>query len=261
MRVVVRLTGLSPDTIRKWQLRYGAVEPSRTAGGTRKFSGADVRRLTLLGRLVERGHRIGDVARLSTGRLEELAAGVPGTAEGAAEGSGEEDVFARVRREYLQAVRRFEVRRSGEILTRAALVSSPTDLAWRVVLPVLREVGESWSRGEVSVAHEHLVSAQVRGLLTNLLQWSVPQAGSRRVVVTTPPGHLHEFGALVGGLLCASRGFEPVYLGPNLPEADIRLAVEGSRAELLLLSVVRDVTSSERTALSGLLRRLVERAC
>jgi methanogenic corrinoid protein MtbC1 len=91
------------------------------------------------------------------------------------------------------------------------------------------------------------------------MQWTVPRSGARRVVVTTPEGQLHEFGALVGALLCASRGFEPVYLGPSLPEADIRLAIDQSRAELLVLSVARDATSAERAALSALLRRLAER--
>lgn len=259
MRVVTRLTGLSPDAIRKWQVRYGAVEPSRTPGGTRKFSAEDVRRLTLLGQLAGRGHRIGDVARLPTERLEALVAGAPGTAEAAAATVGEEDVFTRLRREYLQAARRFEVRRAAEVLSRGALLAAPTDLTWRVVLPVLREVGELWSHGELSVAHEHLVSAQVRGLLTNLLHWRAPQSGARRVIVTTPEGHLHEFGALVGAFVCAGRGFEPVYLGPSLPEADIRLAVDQSRAELLLLSVVRDVPPAERAALAAQLRRLAER--
>jgi hypothetical protein len=32
----------------------------------------------------------------------------------------------------------------------------------------------------------------------------------RRVIVTTPEGQRHEFGALIGALLCAGRGFDPV---------------------------------------------------
>ena len=38
MRVVTRLTGLSADTIRKWEQRYGAVHPRRSQGNTRKFT-------------------------------------------------------------------------------------------------------------------------------------------------------------------------------------------------------------------------------
>ena len=33
-----RRTGVAPDTLRKWEQRYGVLRPVRTAGGQRRYS-------------------------------------------------------------------------------------------------------------------------------------------------------------------------------------------------------------------------------
>ena len=75
---VSRLTGLSTHTLRKWQLRYEAVVPGRSAGGERVYTHADVERLSRIKRLVDAGVAPRDVARLELGKLtrrcEDLAA-------------------------------------------------------------------------------------------------------------------------------------------------------------------------------------------
>ena len=48
MAVVVRRTGLSPDVLRVWERRYGAVHPTRSPGNRRFYSDADVERLQLM---------------------------------------------------------------------------------------------------------------------------------------------------------------------------------------------------------------------
>jgi DNA-binding transcriptional MerR regulator len=68
-----RISGLSSHTLRKWESRYGAVKPKRTEGGTRRYTASDLERLSLLGALVEAGHSIGTIARLSTVELAQLA--------------------------------------------------------------------------------------------------------------------------------------------------------------------------------------------
>ncbi len=42
LRVVVRETGLTPDTVRVWERRYGLPQPKRTAGGHRLYSQSDI---------------------------------------------------------------------------------------------------------------------------------------------------------------------------------------------------------------------------
>jgi transposase-like protein len=61
---VARLTGVSADTLRVWERRYGAVSPQRSAHGGRLYSPDDVARLRLMKQLVEAGDAISTVATL-----------------------------------------------------------------------------------------------------------------------------------------------------------------------------------------------------
>lgn len=260
MRVVQRLTGLSPDTIRVWERRYGAVKPERTAGGTRRFSERDVRRLALLHEAVDRGHRIGAIATLSDEELQgmldsELDLVAPG-APTSTEFDPSELRYQALRERYLEAIERFDVPRATELLSTAAALLDRDAFMFKVVLPVLRQVGEAWEAGRLRIAHEHLVSAQVRGLVDILWRQSTPLPGAPRVLVATPPGERHEFGAAMASLIAAARGFQTIYLGPDLPWEDVDLALSGTGADLLVLSVIHPLGPGGREALATELRRL-----
>lgn len=60
-------------TLRIWERRYGVVAPPKSESGQRLYSEEDVRRLSLLKGLVQRGHPIGTIAKLDQAQLEHLA--------------------------------------------------------------------------------------------------------------------------------------------------------------------------------------------
>ena len=66
-----RDTGLSKDTLRMWERRYGFPEPLRDANGERVYPVGQVEKLQLIKRLMERGHRPGKIIPLA---MEELLA-------------------------------------------------------------------------------------------------------------------------------------------------------------------------------------------
>jgi hypothetical protein len=72
--VCARRSGLSTHTLRKWESRYGAVRPTRTEGGTRRYTASDIARLSLLRELVAAGHAIGSIAQKPTGELRRMSA-------------------------------------------------------------------------------------------------------------------------------------------------------------------------------------------
>lgn len=239
MRVVARLSGLAPATIRAWERRYGAVAPDRTEGNARRYSADQVRRLVLLREAVERGHAIGDVAALPAEELRSLAGEAGG---GPALETGLTDrTHARLLEDYLQELEVFNSRAAMELLSRTAALLPAEELVFQLLLPLLHEVGDRWERGELSVAHEHLMSGHLKGLLSTMVRLQGVAAGRPKVILATPPGQLHEFGALVGAFVTAARELEPVYLGPDLPWDDLALAVERGGAELVVLSVVLDL--------------------
>ncbi len=261
MRVVARLTGLSPHTIRVWERRYEAVVPQRTSGNTRRYSATDVRKLSLLREVTELGFPIREVAGLDIEALDALVereqrgGGVTGE-----EPDDIRDDRRRMIERYLERIGHFELHRSMQILSRAAAFLDPQAFILDVALPVMREAGGRWETGDFSVAHEHAITAQMRGVLDGLVRHAMPLPGAPQIVLATPSGHLHEFGILGGAQLAASRGFEPIYLGADVPEDDILAALEGSKADLVLLALLVDMDAGELRRLDDLLSTLSDKA-
>lgn len=260
MRVVTRMTGLTSHTVRVWERRYQAVVPQRTAGNTRRYSAEDVRKLTLLRITTELGFPIREVAPLDSDALEALIQRERGV-EPSPGGSpvAADDPHAGIRRDYLERIEAFDYYRALETLSRASALLPTSDFVFDVLLPILRETGDRWEAGSFTVAHEHAVSAQARGLLDTLLRLAAPQPGAPRLLIATPAGHLHEFGVLAAAYLAVARGFEPVYLGPDVPDIDLLDAVTRSQASLVLLSVVRTLDPGEARRLDDVLQRLCDR--
>ncbi|MCH9670274.1 MAG: MerR family transcriptional regulator [Gammaproteobacteria bacterium] len=87
--VVARLTGVSAHTVRKWEERYGAVQPVRGAGGERLYSQDEVTRIALLKRLTDQGHGIRQLAGLALDRLRDTANSAAATARNVVHPPGE----------------------------------------------------------------------------------------------------------------------------------------------------------------------------
>jgi MerR family transcriptional regulator, light-induced transcriptional regulator len=229
IRAVSKLTGISVDTLRAWERRYGVVEPERDERG-RLYTEEHVARLKLLRDAVERGHAIGRVAPLSTEDLEALLArGGPPRETPTAPGAPV-DLSA-----LQEAVDRFDGAALRRELSRLAAVLPARVLAREVALPFLHLVGEAWHEGKLSIAQEHLVSAELRSLIGALARLHHIPEGAPRLVLATPSGEQHELGTLVAALAAAGSGFGALYLGPSLPAGEIVQAARRSGARAVVL--------------------------
>lgn len=76
-----RLAGLPVETLRVWERRYGISDTARSARGQRLYSERQVRRLSLIKQLVDQGHGVGTLAKLSD---EQLLALLPASLAGPA---------------------------------------------------------------------------------------------------------------------------------------------------------------------------------
>jgi MerR family transcriptional regulator, heat shock protein HspR len=61
--VAAELSGVGPQTLRLYE-RWGLLRPSRTAGGTRRYSDDDLDRLKEIAELVEQGVNLAGIARI-----------------------------------------------------------------------------------------------------------------------------------------------------------------------------------------------------
>lgn len=253
MRVVVKLTGLTPDTIRAWERRHGVIEAARTEGGARRYTDAHVRRLSLLRAVVARGHGIGDVASLDDVALTRLLG------ESDASLAPAHDPLGTFRREYLQAIARFEAPRGEELLARIARAVPPRALVLEGLAPVMHEIGEQWHGGGLDVSQEHLATQQIRALVEGQLQARALPPGAPRVVLAAPEHHRHDLGLVLAARLAVERQVEPVLLGADVPVGELDRAMQRLRGELLVLACTRELTGDEKRTLPPRLLALARR--
>lgn len=239
IRVAARKTGLTTATLRAWERRYGAVAPDRTDSGQRSYSEEDVRRLRLLRDLVDGGRAISQVSDLSNPELEDLLRhdSPPGVdAQTRRRFNGGPDPILS---EALGAVRALDPTGLERVLRRGCLDVGPIDFVDRVLVPLLVSMGEEWREGSLGPASEHLASGVIRRILDWLLTTLAPPDQGPLLVLATPAGQVHEFGALLAGVVAAGAGWRVAYLGPDLPSGEIVRGAVGLGAQAVALSVLR----------------------
>lgn len=236
MRLVARRTGLTAHVIRAWEKRYSAVTPTRTETNRRLYSEEDVQRLWLLKRATDSGHSIGQIAQLPSQRLRELTGilAAPASRTSPAPAETPEQIIA----QGVGAVQAFRGEELELILGRASVALSQPALVEDVIAPLLRRLGELWQKGRLRAAHEHMASAVVRTLLGNMKESFRTDERAPRLIVTTPSAQLHELGALIATVTAAAEGWRAIYLGPNLPAAEIAAAAKDNCAKAVALSIV-----------------------
>lgn len=249
IRAAARLTGLSVDTLRAWERRYQAVTPLRGERG-RLYDQHDIERLKQLARLVDRGHAISVVAALSPAALTRMDRADRPQQPPPAAGI---DLAPLMR-----AMRLYDVATVEMLVARHAVLLPPPEFIFAVVIPALREIGARWESGGIRPAQEHLVAAVVRSVLGGLLRTARPPETDGATVFAATAGERHELGLLSAAVLAAHAGRRVVYLGPDVPAADIVHAVNATNAATLVLCATMPDATTVRE-LRGL--RRVRREC
>ncbi len=236
---VAARTGLSPDVLRVWERRYGAVAPTRSAGNQRLYSEEDIVRFQLLAAATSFGRSIRTVASLSSDALEILVAEDERAAKKGADASAPSfDVDA------LEAAIALTVALDGSRLDRMlrrtiALNGLPAFLEVDAPALMLR-VGDDWEAGRLTVAQEHLASAVVLSILVDTVR-SLPTAeAAPRLLVATLPLERHAVGAALAAAVAAMEGWAIVQLGVDVPSGDIARAAGATGARAVALSIVHD---------------------
>lgn len=252
MRRVVRETGLSADTLRAWEDRYGLPEPQRSKAGHRLYSLHDIEVVKwMLNRKAE-GIRPSQAARLfqdMTTAGEDPLAGLPFTANP----TDKLTQLEAIREGWIQTCLKFDEPGVTRLLAQAFAQFTPADVILGVLVAGMNQIGQGWLAGQVSVAQEHFAT-EVGTRKVELYMAALPPATRpERILVACPPGERHAFPALVTAYLLAQAGWQVIYFGADLPTDELNTVVRQSRLDFAILAGTSLATAPE---LANMLRTL-----
>jgi methanogenic corrinoid protein MtbC1 len=227
---VERDTGLSKDTLRVWERRYGFPRPRRDALGERTYAPSQVEKLRVIKRLIDAGHRPGQLVPRPLGELRAL--GDVRRAVPAAKGLRQDEVEA-----LLELVRGHDAAALVHGLAVAEARHGLRDFVIEVVAPLASRVGEAWMRGELRIFEEHLFTECVRTALHAALSGLPVAQRGPRVLLATLPGEPHSLGLLMAQALLTLEDCVCLSLGVQVPIADIAAAAAAWRGDIVALSV------------------------
>lgn len=228
---VERDTGLSKDTLRVWERRYGFPRPGRDANGERIYPSAQMDKLRLIARLLNAGHRPGQVVPLEAFELQQLV-------QGAALQSSRSSPFEDDLRVCLDLIKSHDLQQLRRWMGQAALRLGLARFVIELVSPLNTLIGEAWMRSEIQIYEEHMYTECVTSVLRIAIN-SIPESsgpGQPRVLLTTFSQEPHGLGLLMAETLLTLEGCRCISLGVQTPTSDIVMAATVNRSDIVALS-------------------------
>jgi DNA-binding transcriptional MerR regulator len=245
IRAVERLTSVPAPTLRSWERRYGFPSPARTNTARRLYSDDDIRAIRWVRAQTERGlsvaQAIGWALAGGEGRAQFDGAAMAPTPQSLVDAQ-------------VEAVRHYD-EQAVEAALASAFAHYPADqVLLDVITPALVEVGEQWAHGEIPVAGEHFYSNLIRRRLLGLLAAQPAIVPRMTAALACLPGEQHELGLLMLALFLRWAGARVLYLGADLPIADLVRLTETREVDAICLSAGSEASWEALETLAAELR-------
>jgi MerR family transcriptional regulator, light-induced transcriptional regulator len=225
-----RRTGVNPELLRAWERRYRLLRPRRTSGGTRMYASTDEARVRLMQRYLDQGLPPAQAAEMVTATRLSVR---PGSAAGSIPAAEVAEAHA----EMHASLDRFDETSAQRALERLFGTYSASTVVRDVMMPYLREVGQRWAKGHVSVAQEHFATNFMHArLLAFARGWD--RGLGPRALLACAPGEQHTFGLIGFGVALHQRGWRITYLGADTSVAMVEEAATHVSPDLVVFCAV-----------------------
>lgn len=218
------LSGIKAHTIRIWEQRYAFIKPQRTLTNIRYYTNEELKKILNISLLNKYGYKISHINKMSDPEILEKIVAL----------SNLQAQQERIVNELIQYMIDMDLDGFEDVLDNYITARGFDKTITQVIFPFLERIGILWVTNHINPAQEHLVTNIIRQKLIAGIETVFTHITSNKLVLLfLPEGEHHELGLLYICYLLKSRGVKTLYLGANVPVADIEFVSKFKKPDYL----------------------------
>ncbi|MFT5778616.1 MAG: DNA-binding transcriptional MerR regulator, partial [Crocinitomicaceae bacterium] len=219
-------TQIKAHTIRIWEQRYGLLIPKRTDTNIRYYSEDDLKKILNVNLLYTSGYKISKIAQLSEEEIIEESKSLILVTE--VDKQSEIDALTML-------ILDFKGSEIKEVLDLELATNKLEDVYEKMVLPLLKKIGQLWQVNSINIIHEHYFSTIFREfLIANIESIKTKRDPLKRALLFLHDNEEHEFAILIYYYLLRQNGYDCHYFGQNVPVKEINSAFTQINPQLVV---------------------------
>ena len=223
------LSGIKAHTIRIWEQRYNIINPKRTDTNIRLYDDRDLKLVLNISLLKDHGYKISEIAKLT---LEQLSQEVMALSD--KQLNYPDQIHALTIAMIDMDEERFE-----KIMSTNILQFGFENTMINIIYPFLSRIGTLWLTGSIGPAQEHFITNLIRQKMIVAIDGQVVKnkPSSKKYVLFTPEGELHEIAVLFVNYIIRARDNKVVYLGQSLPFDELKFVADIHKPDYMFTSI------------------------
>jgi MerR family transcriptional regulator, light-induced transcriptional regulator len=240
------LSGIKAHTIRMWEQRYNLLKPQRSCTNIRYYSNEELKTLLNVALLNKYGYKISHIDKMCQ---EEICQKVLSLRESEAM---QEMIVNELVQDMVDLKTDCFERTLGKYICNHGMESAVLE----IIFPFLEKIGILWQTGHIMPAQEHFVSNIIRQKLIVAIDGLPCCSEGKSCLLFLPEKEYHELGLLFLYYLLKKQGLRIIYLGANVPMADVKSIVETMKPDLAFVHLI---SSFQHANLEKLIRSVEQR--
>ena len=224
------ISGIKAHTLRIWEQRYKFLKPSRTFTNIRYYSNEELKTILNIALLNKYGYKISHIDKMSADGLREKVLALE-------EMEAKEE---RIVNELVYHMIEMDTESFEESLSNQIINNGIEQTITNIIFQFMEKIGILWLTNHINPAQEHLVTNIIRQKLTVGIDNITPLVSANKTILLfLPETEYHELGLLFMYYLLKKRGVNVIYLGCNVPLADVGYVVNVKKPDYLYCHITR----------------------
>jgi len=220
------ISGIKAHTIRTWEKRYAIFDPKRTPTNIRYYDHDDLKKLLNLVSVLDNGMKISKASALSADDLNRKIEEIQTQNVDASKVASINDLII--------ATLKCDNKLFEHVYQKCLAEFGTEETIETIISPLLIKIGLMWTIDKLNPSHEHFTSQLVRQKLFSAIN-NLPFVHSdNRYVLFLPETEHHEIGLLYSYYILRKENRECIYLGANVPVADVKECCQNTNAQTIV---------------------------